>query len=154
MGKVLIVDDSIDTCKVLAAFLSHGGHRTTYVTSCKAALEKLQDDLPDVMILDLMMPCENGIDLLRRIRDDSRTADSLAADVSLSPSAIARRLRRLRGEGWIARTIALLAPRLTRGRLRAIVFIQLSEHADQSGKARLLQRIGDAYRDVELIIHG
>jgi DNA-binding Lrp family transcriptional regulator len=74
-------------------------------------------------------------------RDDSRTADSLAADVPLSPSAIARRLRRLRGEGWIARTIALLAPRLTRGRLRAIVFIQLSEHADLQGKAALEKRL-------------
>ena len=40
--------------------------------------------------------------------DDSQTADQLAARVALSPSAIARRLRRLRADGWIARTIALL----------------------------------------------
>ena len=52
--------------------------------------------------------------------DDSRTADQLAAQVPLSPSAIARRLRRLRADGWIARTIALLAPRLTDQRLRAL----------------------------------
>jgi Lrp/AsnC family leucine-responsive transcriptional regulator len=74
-------------------------------------------------------------------RDDSRTADSLAEDIALSPSAIARRLRRLRGEGWIARTIALLAPRLTQDRLRAIVLIQLSEHADLAGKAALEKRL-------------
>ena len=73
--------------------------------------------------------------------DDSRTADSLATDVPLSPSAIARRLRRLRGEGWIARTIALLSPRLTDQRLRAVVFIQLSEHADLKGKAALQERL-------------
>ena len=74
-------------------------------------------------------------------RDDSRTADSLAADVPLSPSAIARRLRRLRSEGWIARTIALLPPKLTSRRLRAIVSVQLSEHADRSGIQSLLDRI-------------
>jgi Lrp/AsnC family leucine-responsive transcriptional regulator len=74
-------------------------------------------------------------------RDDSRTADSLAAEVPLSPSAIARRLRRLRGQGWIARTIALLPPRLTQNRLRAIVLIQLSEHADLQGKAALERRL-------------
>lgn len=74
-------------------------------------------------------------------RDDSRTADSLAGEVPLSPSAIARRLRRLRADGWIARTIALLAPRLTQGRLRAIVLIQLSEHADREGKAALERRL-------------
>ena len=74
-------------------------------------------------------------------RDDSRTADSLAEDVPLSPSAIARRLRRLRADGWIERTIALLAPRLTQKRLRAIVLIQLSEHADRAGKAALEKRL-------------
>lgn len=74
-------------------------------------------------------------------RDDSRTADELARRVALSPSAIARRLRRLRKEGWIARTIALLGDQLAERRMRAVVLVQLSEHADQRGKAQLLQRI-------------
>ena len=77
-------------------------------------------------------------------RDDSRTAEQLAEHIALSPSAIARRLRRLRSEGWIARTIALLGPRLVATRLRAIVMLQLSEHADQQGKAALLDRIRTA----------
>jgi Lrp/AsnC family leucine-responsive transcriptional regulator len=74
-------------------------------------------------------------------RDDSLTAEQLARHVALSPSAIARRLRRLRSEGWIARTIALLSPRLTQNRLRALVLIQLSEHADLEGKAALERRL-------------
>ena len=74
-------------------------------------------------------------------RDDSQTSETLARNVPLSPSAIARRLRRLRGDGWIARTIALLSPRLTRTRLRAIVLVQLSEHADLHGKAALEKRL-------------
>jgi Lrp/AsnC family transcriptional regulator, leucine-responsive regulatory protein len=74
-------------------------------------------------------------------RDDSRTAESLGGDVPLSPSAIARRLRRLRSDGWIARTIALLTPKLTSRRLRALVLVQLAEHADQRGKQALLDRI-------------
>ena len=86
-------------------------------------------DCFDLQLLDLVQ------------RDDSRTSDSLAADVPLSSSAIARRLRRLRGEGWIARTIALLSPRLTQNRLRAFVFIQLSQHADRHGKAALERRL-------------
>jgi DNA-binding Lrp family transcriptional regulator len=73
-------------------------------------------------------------------RDDSRTAHELATEVPLSPSAIARRLRRLRAEGWIHRTIALLSPRLRARRLRALVFIQLSEHADLAGIAALRHR--------------
>jgi Lrp/AsnC family leucine-responsive transcriptional regulator len=76
--------------------------------------------------------------------DDSRTAEELARHVALSPSAIARRLRRLRSTGVIGRTIALLAPGLTNRRLRAIVHVQLSEHADQRGKQALLNRIAKA----------
>ena len=74
-------------------------------------------------------------------RDDSLTADQLAERVALSPSAIARRLRSLRGEGWIDRTIALLSDRLTENRLRALVYIELAEHADLKGKAALEQRL-------------
>lgn len=77
-------------------------------------------------------------------KDCARTADSLAEDVPLSPSAIARRLRRLRSDKWIRRCVALLSPRLIEGRLRAIVVLQLSEHADQRGKSALLKRIDEA----------
>jgi len=80
--------------------------------------------------------------LLNQIqRDDSQTAEQLASGVPLSPSAIARRLRRLRSGGWVARTIALLSPRLTQDRLRALVLIQLNEHADLAGKAALERRL-------------
>jgi Lrp/AsnC family leucine-responsive transcriptional regulator len=89
-----------------------------------------------------LVPDRFDFQLLNLIqRDDSQTADSLARAVPLSASAIARRLRRLRSEGWIARTIALLAPRLTQNRLRAMVLVQLSEHADRAGKAALEKRL-------------
>jgi Lrp/AsnC family leucine-responsive transcriptional regulator len=74
-------------------------------------------------------------------RDDAQTAEHLSRRIALSPSAIARRIRRLRADGWIVRTIALLSPRLTEDRLRAAVLLQLSEHADQRGKSALLKRI-------------
>lgn len=83
--------------------------------------------------------------LLNLVQDnDSRTADSLANDVPLSPSAIARRLRQLRGEGWIARTIALLSPRLTQRRLRALVLIQLGEHCNHPARTALEKRLAEA----------
>jgi Lrp/AsnC family leucine-responsive transcriptional regulator len=75
--------------------------------------------------------------------DDSQTAEQLATAVPLSPSAIARRLRRLRFDGWISRTVAIVSPRLTERRLRAIIRIELSEHADLAGKSALQQRLRD-----------
>ncbi|HZB70341.1 MAG TPA: Lrp/AsnC family transcriptional regulator [Sphingomicrobium sp.] len=80
--------------------------------------------------------------LLNRMqRDSSQTAEQLAGSVPLSPSAIARRLRRLRRDRWIVRTMALLSGRLTNDRLRALIFVTLSEHADHPGKAALQDRL-------------
>jgi DNA-binding Lrp family transcriptional regulator len=63
-------------------------------------------------------------------KDASLTADALSERVPLSPSAIARRLRRLRAQHWVAQTIALLSPRLIQRRSRAIVLIQLHDNVD------------------------
>lgn len=80
--------------------------------------------------------------LLESIQQDAAlTADQLADRIPLSPSALARRLRRLRREGWIERTIALISSRLTDRRLRALVLVQLSEHANRAGKEALLARL-------------
>ena len=77
-------------------------------------------------------------------RDAGQTAEQLSEHVPLSPSAIARRLRRLRADGSIARIVALLSGRLTGKRIRAIVTVQLSEHADLKGKAALEKRLNAA----------
>lgn len=77
-------------------------------------------------------------------RDAGLTAEEMAEQVALSPSAIARRLRRLRADGLIGRSIALLGEALTRERLRALVLVQLNEHADRAGKAALLDRLAAA----------
>jgi Lrp/AsnC family leucine-responsive transcriptional regulator len=67
--------------------------------------------------------------LLNALQENAgRTAEELAEIVALSPSAIARRIRRLRESGAIARTIALLSAEIVDRRLRAIVRIQLHEH--------------------------
>ena len=69
------------------------------------------------------------IKLLNAMQDDAdRTAEQLAETIPLSPSAIARRLRRLRETGAIARTVALVASNFADRRLRAIVRLQLHEH--------------------------
>jgi len=67
--------------------------------------------------------------LLNALQENAdRTAEELAEIVALSPSAIARRIRRLRESGAIARTIALVSAEIVDRRLRAIVRLQLHEH--------------------------
>ena len=78
MGRVLVVDDNVDTCKVLSAFLTRAGHTSVCATSVPAAMLKLidvQSPLPDLVLTDLMMPEQSGVDLVREIRDNRRTRD-------------------------------------------------------------------------------
>ena len=80
--------------------------------------------------------------LLNAMQEDAdRTAEQLAEIVALSPSAIARRLRRLREEGHIVQTIALLPAAMVDRRLRALVNIQLHDHAPAGGLAQLKERM-------------
>ena len=80
--------------------------------------------------------------LLNALQQDAdRTAEELAEIVALSPSAIARRLRRLREAGAVARTVALLPAAIVDKRLRALISIQLHDHAPAGGLAGLRERL-------------
>jgi DNA-binding Lrp family transcriptional regulator len=65
-------------------------------------------------------------------RDNLQTAEQLAEQVGRSPSAVARRLRRLRATGAIAADVALVSEEAAGHPLSAIVHIQLERHAIQA----------------------
>jgi Lrp/AsnC family leucine-responsive transcriptional regulator len=80
--------------------------------------------------------------LLNAMQEDAdRTAEQLAEIIALSPSAIARRLRRLREIGAIDRTVSLLPAKMVDRRLRALVSVQLHEHAPAAGLSELRDRL-------------
>jgi CheY-like chemotaxis protein len=105
MANVLVVDDSPDACEVLVKALKHAGHRTITATSGGAALAKLKaaEALPDVMILDIMMPGLDGESVLRRVRNDPRTAGLkvIAFSAIDDPSYISRVLEEGANDYWV-----------------------------------------------------
>ncbi|WP_439539160.1 Lrp/AsnC family transcriptional regulator [Sphingomonas sp.] len=92
------------------------------------------------------------IQLLNLLQADSlATAEELAREVPLSASAVTRRVRRLRADGFIAADVALLAPKLTERRLRALVRVQVHEHAEERGIAALRASLA-AQDSVQMIL--
>ena len=73
MASILIVDDESSARAVLHDLLLPEGHVLRTAASATAALEMILDDVPDVVITDLMMPGMDGLELCRRLRADERT---------------------------------------------------------------------------------
>jgi DNA-binding NtrC family response regulator len=69
--KVLIVDDEKGFLDVLSERMQSRGMEVTTATSAKEALQKLEGQTFDAIVLDLMMPEMGGIEALQRIKDKS-----------------------------------------------------------------------------------
>jgi adenylate cyclase len=71
---VLAVDDQPQNLRLLDAVLSPRGHRVVTATSGEEALALLGQLIPDVVLLDVVMPGIDGYEVCRRIRDNPATA--------------------------------------------------------------------------------
>ena len=65
MKTVLIVDDEVKICSLLSRFFQQRGLRTVTATSGTEALQKLDDEMPDYLLLDIRMPDMSGLDVLK-----------------------------------------------------------------------------------------
>lgn len=67
-GHILIVDDREEGAKIMALLLEEEGHTVQIALRGEEALKRIYERPPDVVILDVMMPDINGMEVLRRLR--------------------------------------------------------------------------------------
>ncbi len=72
MEKILIVEDDETVLNFENLELSHEGYTTVTAVDGRQALEKFETEKPDLILLDIMLPELNGIEVLRRIRKVSQ----------------------------------------------------------------------------------
>jgi phosphate regulon transcriptional regulator PhoB len=73
-NKILIVDDEPDIVDLVSYNLKKDGFRVTTASDGEQALHKVRKDKFDLVVLDLMLPGIQGVELCRIIRNDSKTA--------------------------------------------------------------------------------
>ncbi len=74
-GRILVIDDMEANRELLRRQLSRRGHLVETVASAATALDLLQKTKFDVLLVDILMPDMNGIELLSRLKSDSRWRD-------------------------------------------------------------------------------
>jgi DNA-binding response OmpR family regulator len=75
-GLVLVIDDEKDLLELVRYKLEKEGYRIRTAQDGEAGLEAVARELPDIVIVDLMLPGIDGLDVCRRLRADRRTAQT------------------------------------------------------------------------------
>ncbi|MFB7288311.1 response regulator transcription factor [Actinacidiphila glaucinigra] len=70
-AHILVAEDDEKQAQLLRVYLEHEGHSVTVVHDGRAALEELRRDPPHLLVLDVMMPKVDGLDVCRILRRES-----------------------------------------------------------------------------------
>ncbi|MEO7851973.1 MAG: response regulator, partial [Rubrivivax sp.] len=73
-ARILVVDDTPANVKLLVDVLTAKGYAVTAAVNGEEALARIAEQLPDLVLLDIMMPGLSGYDVCRRIRAEAATA--------------------------------------------------------------------------------
>ncbi|HEY5428870.1 MAG TPA: response regulator transcription factor [Solirubrobacteraceae bacterium] len=71
-GSVLVVDDEPTIAEVVSRYLERAGYRTRVASDGAQALELVARQRPDLVVLDLMLPGIDGLEVMRRLRQPDR----------------------------------------------------------------------------------
>jgi two-component system, OmpR family, phosphate regulon response regulator PhoB len=74
-ATVLVVEDEPQIQELVAVNLEHIGHKVLRAASAEEAEASIRNALPDVLVLDWMLPGESGLAFARRLRADERTRE-------------------------------------------------------------------------------
>jgi two-component system, OmpR family, alkaline phosphatase synthesis response regulator PhoP len=72
--RILAVDDEVFIRRLIEVNLQRAGYHVTTACDGQEALERIQAERPDAVVLDVMMPRMDGFELLRRLKADPATA--------------------------------------------------------------------------------
>lgn len=74
-ANILVVEDEPSIRELIAFNLSRAGHLVLPAADAEAAARSIEEALPDLVLLDWMLPGKSGLELAKRLRSDARTRD-------------------------------------------------------------------------------
>src|SRR5262245_56741864 len=74
-ASVLVVDDTVDSLRLLSDLLGQQGYEVRAVTNGRQALQAVEHDPPDLILCDITMPDMDGYEVCRRLRAAEQSKD-------------------------------------------------------------------------------
>jgi two-component system alkaline phosphatase synthesis response regulator PhoP len=133
--KILVVDDEEDILELIRFNLVREGYKVVCAPSGEKALSLAQLEIPDLMVLDLMLPGIDGLEVARLLKSDSRTKDIPIVMVTAKgeEADIVLGLE-LGADDYITKPFS---PRVLVARVRAVLRRRLKEYKEETPTLRI-----------------
>jgi len=106
MTKILVVDDEVKECELLRRFFEKKGYTVITSNNGMDAIEKVQNESPDVMLLDIRMPGMDGIEVLKCVREFNKKIGIIMVTAVMDED-IAKNTMKLGADEYITKPIDL-----------------------------------------------
>ncbi len=133
--KILVVDDEEDILELVRYNLAKEGYQVKCVTSGEQALQEAKDGFPDVILLDLMLPGLDGLDVCRRLKSDpvTNSIPIIMLTAKDEDADIVTGLE-LGAEDYVTKPFS---PHVLLARLKACLRRRRQERSDETGALRV-----------------
>ncbi|MDO8744230.1 MAG: response regulator [Candidatus Brocadiaceae bacterium] len=106
MTKILVVDDEVKECELLRRFFEKKGYTVITSNNGMDAIEKVQNESPDIMLLDIRMPGMDGIEVLKCVRESNKKIGIIMVTAVMDED-IAKNTMKLGADEYITKPIDL-----------------------------------------------
>jgi len=104
--KIMVIDDEPAVCNTLKKFLTKKGYEVITVLSGQEAIEKVKEERPKIILLDIRMPRMDGVETLKRIREIDKEA-GIVMVTAVKEDEIGRKCLELGAYDYITKPIGL-----------------------------------------------
>ena len=105
-GRVLVVDDEPEAVELLREFLSAKGYEVITASDGDEALRKVKEERPHLILLDILMPKMDGLEVLRQLRQIDKEV-SVIMITAVNEEAIGRQAMELGAFDYIVKPLDL-----------------------------------------------
>ena len=143
MSLIYIVEDDANICEIEAIALTNSGHTVETFENAGAFYERLTASKPDLVVLDIMLPDEDGLEILRKLRNKPDTRRTPVILISAKSTELDRvRGLEMGADDYITKPFGVME---LIARVKALLR-RTEEERKISGKEKYL-RLGDIFID-------